>query len=647
MILRSFKRTHTVYPLLVASLLLSSILVTFLLLLFFRRVNLDEGWYLGAAQRVYGGQLLYRDFAYTQTPLLPYVYGLLQPLFGLGLYQGRALTFLLGLVAWWLSVVSAFRLGGWRAALYCLALLATSFFAATQYTYTATYALTACLMAAAIDLSLWEWPTRRRTIVAAFLMSLAVTVRLSAIVVLPPFLLYLVWRSQQRIATLVWGLLTMVATLGIFLGGYWWLGGELMIYDIWGFHLDRILRTNWRLAKIRQRTIKTALDFAIPIVLGGWAGIWLLWRFLRQGWAEVRKCALLVAGALTACAAALFVAHIVPRTTDSYYNSLQLPMLCTSGGIVLALLHQRLQRRFAYALATGLLLLNGLTQGYATWRDGALPFPLQNQIAVVQQAAQIIARYTAPDATLLSFNQHLALEANRATPPGYEMAIFSYRPTWDVAQARAYKAINNDLLLADLAAGQGAVAFTEFDLGQIYGERERFFALLADHYRWWYTIENFGPYGDVLHLYFPRYFQPPQPQVHQEQPLGDGITLVGYDLLREQQTGGAVAKVGLYWHSTQKPSVGYTVFLQLLDANGAFIWGWDNPPCRRTCPTESWQPGEYLRDEYTVPLDALIAGATYRLVTGMYDPATGHRLPLLDTTGAVIGDYIPLTTVVR
>lgn len=639
--------TNSFFPRLVATLLVVSILATFLLLLFFRRVNLDEGWYLGAAQRVYDGRLLYHDFAYTQTPLLPYVYGLLEPLLGLGLYQGRLLTISLGLLAWCLSVVSAFRLGGERAAFYCLALLATSFFAATQYTYTATYALTACLIAAAIDVSLRDWPTRRQTIIATGLISLAVTVRLSAIVVLPPFLLYLVLRSREWRATLLWGLSTTAVTLGLLLGGYWWLSGDLMIYDIWGFHLDRILRTKWRVEKIRLRTIKSAIDFAVPILLGGWATIWVMWRLGRQGWATIKPSALLVATALMVCAVALFVAHIVPRTTDSYYNSLQVPMLCTAGSVVLALLHQQLQRRLTYSLVIGLLLLNGVTQGYATWRDGALPFPFQNQIAVVRQAAQIIARYTQPDATLLSFNQHLALEANRPTPPGYEMAIFSYRPTWSAEQARAYKAINNDLLFADLAAGQGAVAFTEFDLGQIYGERDRFFALLAEHYRWWYTIENFGPYGDVLHLYFPPHFQPPQPQTQQEQRLGDGISLFGYDLIEEEQAGADVVKVGLYWHSDQEPNADYTVFLQLLDDNGALVWGWDNPPCRRTCPTESWRPGEYLRDEYTVPLDTLTTGATYTLVTGMYNLATGQRLPLLSASGEVVGDHITLTALVR
>lgn len=620
------------------------ILAMFLFLLFFRRVNLDEGWYLGAAKLVYTGKTLYHDFAYTQTPLLPYVYGLLQPFAGLGLYQGRVMTGVLGLAAWAMSAVSAYRVGGWRAALYCLGLLATSFFAAAQYTYTATYALTACLMALAIDISLRPWPQRRQTIVAASLMSLAVAVRLSTIVALPLFLLYLVLRSKQRWSTLLWGALTMFITLGVVLGGYWLIGGQLMIYDIWGFHLDRILRTKWQLEKIRLRTLKTAFDFAIPILLGGWASLWLGKHLIHRRWQTTATQALWVSTALTAMAGALFVAHIVPRTTDSYYNSLQLPMLCTTGGIVLALLSTTLPRRLVSAVPLILLLLNGGTQGYALWRDGALTWPPQNQIAIVRTAARIVQQYTAPSDTLLSFNQHLALEAERTTPPGYEMAIFSYRPTWTTDQARAYKVVNNEILFADLAAKQGAVAFTEFDLGQIYGERDRFFTILATHYRWFYTLENFGPYGDILHLYFPPQFQPPQPQIAQEQRLGDGISLIGYDLVREQGATEDVAKVGLYWHNTAKLATNYTVFMQLLDQQGVLAWGWDNPPCRRTCPTESWQPGEYIRDEYTLPLGALTPSGTYTVVTGMYDPATGQRLPLLGTNGDVMADYIELTT---
>lgn len=67
-------------------------------------------------------------------------------------------------------------------------------------------------------------------------------------------------------------------------------------------------------------------------------------------------------------------------------------MLCTAGGIVLSLLYKRFEgRRLIHLLPITLVLLNGLTQGYATWRDGA-ELLLENQIAIVCQAAQIISR---------------------------------------------------------------------------------------------------------------------------------------------------------------------------------------------------------------------------------------------------------------
>ncbi|MDW8268066.1 MAG: hypothetical protein RMN24_02775 [Anaerolineae bacterium] len=50
-----------------------SFLVTAAFLFVYREVNLDEGWYLWAARLVYEGQIPYRDFAYPQAPLLPYV----------------------------------------------------------------------------------------------------------------------------------------------------------------------------------------------------------------------------------------------------------------------------------------------------------------------------------------------------------------------------------------------------------------------------------------------------------------------------------------------------------------------------------------------------------------------------------------------
>lgn len=61
-------------------------------------LNQDEGWYLYAARLVREGQLPYRDFFFTQGPVLPVVYGALYRLWAPGgLLAARVLTLLLGL----------------------------------------------------------------------------------------------------------------------------------------------------------------------------------------------------------------------------------------------------------------------------------------------------------------------------------------------------------------------------------------------------------------------------------------------------------------------------------------------------------------------------------------------------------------------
>ena len=70
------------------------------------------------------------------------------------------------------------------------------------------------------------------------------------------------------------------------------------------------------------------------------------------------------------------------------------------------------------------------------------------------------------------------------------------------------------------------------------------------------------------------------------------------------------------------------MFTHLLDASGALAAGWDNPPCHRTCPTDSWRAGEVIRDEYDLVLDKNLPPGQYTLEAGMYDSSTGTRLPV-------------------
>ncbi len=68
-------------------------------------LNQDEGWYLYAARLVREGQMPYRDFFFTQAPLLPTVYSVFTGVFK-GVLGGRILTALFGL----LGLLCAIRL---------------------------------------------------------------------------------------------------------------------------------------------------------------------------------------------------------------------------------------------------------------------------------------------------------------------------------------------------------------------------------------------------------------------------------------------------------------------------------------------------------------------------------------------------------
>jgi hypothetical protein len=87
-------------------------------------LNQDEGWYLYAALETAAGRLPYRDFFFTQGPVLPMVYGWLAPLWSdAGVLGGRIVTATLGLLASVLVALLAARgtapggrLSRWRRA---------------------------------------------------------------------------------------------------------------------------------------------------------------------------------------------------------------------------------------------------------------------------------------------------------------------------------------------------------------------------------------------------------------------------------------------------------------------------------------------------------------------------------------------------
>ena len=85
----------------------------------FGGLNQDEGWYLYAAQLVGEGKMLYRDFSFTQGPLLPKFYSSFAWVWahGRGLLGARIFTMILGLVGLMLAAGLARRLAERRSAI--------------------------------------------------------------------------------------------------------------------------------------------------------------------------------------------------------------------------------------------------------------------------------------------------------------------------------------------------------------------------------------------------------------------------------------------------------------------------------------------------------------------------------------------------
>ncbi len=129
----------------------------------------------------------------------------------------------------------------------------------------------------------------------------------------------------------------------------------------------------------------------------------------------------------------------------------------------------------------------------------------------------------------------------------------------------------------------------------------------------------------------------PAPESEGVWVLGEAVGLIGYDV-PERVAPGDAFRVMLYWHARAAVLGDYTVFVHLLDANGAIAAQADGKPVWWTFPTTQWKPGQYIRDEHILELDAGLPRGDYRLAVGMYDAATGVRLTVTDAQGAPLPD---------
>ncbi|MEJ2738186.1 MAG: hypothetical protein P8189_32290, partial [Anaerolineae bacterium] len=105
---------------------------------------------------------------------------------------------------------------------------------------------------------------------------------------------------------------------------------------------------------------------------------------------------------------------------------------------------------------------------------------------------------------------------------------------------------------------------------------------------------------------------------------------------------GGTLPLALYWRALAPMDASYTVFVHLVDEAEAKAGQVDRLPCDGGCPTTTWRPGDLVGERIDLPIRADAPPGRYRLITGMYDLATGRNLTWRDAAGNDLGPHLLL-----
>lgn len=127
--------------------------------------------------------------------------------------------------------------------------------------------------------------------------------------------------------------------------------------------------------------------------------------------------------------------------------------------------------------------------------------------------------------------------------------------------------------------------------------------------------------------------------------LGEHIRLQGVSLSNDRLAPGEILQIELVWETDSSLTENYIVFVQLLDEANHLVGQRDARPLT---PTIDWIPTQAMIDKHGLYLEPGTPPGEHRLIAGLYDSATGVRLPLVDAvTGSMIEgqNFVTLATV--
>jgi len=150
----------------------------------------------------------------------------------------------------------------------------------------------------------------------------------------------------------------------------------------------------------------------------------------------------------------------------------------------------------------------------------------------------------------------------------------------------------------------------------------------------------------------PAYIPPPYPgplATTTDVTFGDAVRLAGYEIQSDANPlrPGDTVRVRLEWEALQPMTRDWSVFVHLNDpVLGRPIAQRDMFPGQGLLATRLLSPGQRLVNDYVLTLPATaVAPADLELAVGLYDFATGERLPLASAADVSGADAVTLATV--
>lgn len=475
-------------------------------------VNQDEGWYLYAARLVGEGKVPYRDFFFTQGPILPYIYSAM-PI--QGLLSGRLVTLAFSLFSMLAAIAFARRLVSKElrgaVSLVVFAFLACNLYHIYFTSIPKTYALgTLFVMLGFLLLS------RGLNFLSAISFAFASGTRISLVLILGVVGIGLLVSRFRQLHWLwfgIGGLFGLFLVYGFFAVDPQSLKGLLAAQ---AYHAGRggfdLFFAVGAVSRLARGYLAMGAVMVAAIALGARNGkdtaraadhdfsLWLRW----------------VAG--LSFAAVFLLQLSAPFPYDDYQVPLMpilavliaVPFVNRTAGL------SHLMRFFFPVLVSGMCAFaSPLVQDWMT--NGQDRFwSLKKSCSELSQMRDVAQRLDQMDPggkMILTQDVYLAVEMGRKVPEGLEMGPFSYFPNLSTAEAKSIKVLNSERMEQVLRSAQCKLAaFSGYGFAIEVPKgcetprnvQERFRSILDESYQKMESVPNFGQNHTKLDCYIRR-----------------------------------------------------------------------------------------------------------------------------------------------